>query len=87
VKIVWDERKRAANLDKHGMDFANVGAFDWDRAVILAGKVDRFGKRRLKAVGHYEGRIAVVIFAMLGSEAVSIISFRPAKAKEKKVLE
>jgi uncharacterized DUF497 family protein len=63
------------------------GAFDWDRAVILAGKADRFGKQRLKAVGYYEGRIAVVIFAMLGSEAVSIISFRPAKAKEKKVLE
>jgi uncharacterized DUF497 family protein len=40
----------------------------------------------LKAVGHYERRVAVVIFAMLGSEAVSIISFRPAKAKEKKVL-
>jgi uncharacterized DUF497 family protein len=66
------------------MDFADVGAFDWDGAVILAGKADRFGKRRLKAVGHFEGRIAVVIFAMLGSEAVSIISFRPPKPKKRR---
>jgi len=24
VKIVWDEPKRLANLDKHGLDFADL---------------------------------------------------------------
>ena len=30
----WDEGKRQANLAKHGVDFADMDAFEWDTAVI-----------------------------------------------------
>ncbi|TKT80951.1 BrnT family toxin [Aquamicrobium sp. LC103] len=75
MKIVWDEPKRLANLDKHGLDF------DWAHAVIEG---DR--DRRFKAISYFVDGAAVVIYAALGSEAISIISFRPASAKERRRL-
>ena len=31
---VWDEKDRQANLEKHGVDFAQVEAFDWSTARV-----------------------------------------------------
>ncbi|OHV75922.1 BrnT family toxin [Rhizobium sp. LCM 4573] len=82
MKIVWDERKRLVNLDKHGLDFAEIEAFHWETAVMEAGH-----SGRIKAIGYFEDGTAVVIFATLGTQAISIISFRPANAKEKRQLQ
>ncbi|MBY5570358.1 hypothetical protein HFO55_24430 [Rhizobium leguminosarum] len=81
MKISWDEAKRIANLQKHGFDFEDVYFFDWKNTVITTSHGGRF-----KAIGYYEDGTAVVVYALLGSEAVSIISFRPASNKERKVL-
>ncbi|MBY3211687.1 BrnT family toxin [Rhizobium laguerreae] len=81
MKISWDEAKRIANLQKHGFDFEDVYFFDWKNAVITTSHGGRF-----KAIGYYKDGTAVVVYALLGSEAVSIISFRPASNKERKVL-
>ncbi|WP_414815931.1 BrnT family toxin [Rhizobium sp. IY2] len=81
MKITWDEAKRIANLQKHGFDFEDVYFFDWKNAVITTSHGGRF-----KAIGYYEDGTAVVVYALLGSEAVSIISFRPASNTERKVL-
>ncbi|OLP44666.1 BrnT family toxin [Rhizobium oryziradicis] len=82
MRIIWDEPKRLANLHKHGFDFADVVHFEWETAVI-----DASHSKRMKAIGYYADGTAVVIFATLGTEAMSIISFRPASAKERKVLD
>ena len=80
MRIIWDEPKRQANLDKHGLDFALIESdFDFDKA-----RQERAGPKRLKAVGKLKGKIVVVIFAALGTESVSIISFRPASKKERR---
>lgn len=81
MRIIWDEPKRLANLHKHGFDFADVVYFEWETAVI-----DASHSNRMKAIGYYADGTAVVIFATLGTEAISIISFRPASVKERKVL-
>ena len=81
--LSWDAPKRLANLDKHGFDFEDVFAFDWSTAVISAGRPDRLGRPRRKAVGYFRGEVVVIIYAPLGSEAISIISFRHAKLKER----
>ncbi len=86
IRIVWDEHKRQANLEKHGFDFADVSDLDWATALIEEGGLDALGKRRLKAIGYFRDGTAAVIFMTLGTEAVSIISFRPASAKERKRL-
>lgn len=81
MKIVWDEPKRLANLDKHGLDFADVIHFEWETALITKSHTKRF-----KAVGRYDDGTAVVIYAELGTEAISIVSFRPANARERKLI-
>lgn len=82
MRLVWDEAKRLANLDKHGFDFADAIFFGWEDAMIV-----RTHSRRLKAIGRFEDGMAAVVYAELGMEALSIISFRPASARERKALE
>ena len=86
MKIVWDEPKRRANLEKHGFDFADVSELDWEHAVVEDGRPDADGRRRQKAIGYFRDGTAAVIFAILGSEAISIISFRPASDRERRRL-
>lgn len=87
MQMIWDERKRAANIAKHGLDFADVSELDWHHAVIELVRPDAFGQQRLKAIGHFMDGIAAVIFATRGTEAISIISFRPASTKERRKLQ
>jgi uncharacterized DUF497 family protein len=77
--ITWDEPKRLSNLDKHGLDFADIeGGFDFAGATITRSSDGRF-----KAVGTLNDSAVVVIFAMLGTEAISIVSLRPASKRER----
>lgn len=78
--IIWDEPKRYANLDKHGIDFAAIGV-----EFFLGAMVKPAREGRWVAIGELDG-IIVVIFATVGSEAISIISARPASAKERTLL-
>ena len=79
--IVWDEPKRLANLAKHGIDFAGIGP-----DFFLSARVGPARNDRWSAIGFHDG-VIVVIFATLGSEGISIISARPASAKERKMLQ
>jgi uncharacterized DUF497 family protein len=84
VKIVWDERKRLANLAKHdGLDFADLDEGFFERCMVVPGK-----DNRLIAVGQLtDGAAVVVIFTVLGSEGVSVISMRQANRKERRLLD
>lgn len=79
--ITWDEPKRLANLAKHGMDFAALDMTYFEGARIGMARPGRY-----KALGIVSGRAVAVVFAPLGSEAVSVISMRPASANERKLL-
>lgn len=81
MKIVWDEPKREANLAKHGMDFASLTLEFFETAMILTAK-----KNRLQAIGRLEDGTIVVIFVALGTEALSVISMRPARKDERKLI-
>lgn len=80
MQIVYDEVKRRSNLAKRGLDFADLTMGFFDRARTFETTQDR-----LMAIGEFEGRlIIVVIFRLLGQEALSVISMRPASRKERK---
>jgi len=83
VKFTWDETKRAANLEKHGLDFGAIDEAFFENAVTKPARGERF-----QAVGTLSGVSVVVsgIFSRLGTEAISIISLRPANKKERKFL-
>ena len=74
-------RKRLLNLDKHGMDFAHPTPSFFESGVIVAAK-----QRRFAVIGRLGASTITVIAAPLGTEAVAIISMRPANAKERKLL-
>jgi uncharacterized DUF497 family protein len=83
MKIVYDPPKRITNLDKHGLDFADLedGAF-FETALVIPSRDARF-----KAVGWLgDVLVVVVVFKPLGTEALSVISMRPASIKERKLL-
>ena len=80
MKILWDEPKRQANLAKHGMDFASLDLDFFASAVVIAGKAGRS-----MAVGRLNGA-TTIIYVHLGSEAISVISMRPASRAEKRLL-
>lgn len=80
MNIVWDEPKREANLAKHGIDFADITEDFFLSAIVRPAKDGRFA-----ALGELDGKIAV-IFAVLGTEGLSIISARPASRKERKLI-
>jgi uncharacterized DUF497 family protein len=56
---------------------------DWENAVGGDAGADRYRKPRKLAIGTYAGRLHVVVYAHLGSEAYSKISFRRASKKER----
>jgi uncharacterized protein len=35
MRILWDEPKRLANLDKHGLDFADLDEAFFDHALVV----------------------------------------------------
>ena len=80
MKIMWDEPKRETNIAKHGMDFADLTLEFFRDANIASAKSGRF-----IAVGELGGQpVIAVVFRPLGSEALSVISMRPASNKERK---
>lgn len=82
MEIVWDERKRQQNLDKHGLDFAALDLEFFAGALIIPAKEQRY-----LAIGEWNGRIVVaVVFSTLGAQALSVISMRPASRRERTLL-
>ncbi|SMC96632.1 BrnT family toxin [Rhizobium sp. RU36D] len=79
MEIVWDERKRRANIDKHGLDFADLTLDYFLSASIRPAKAGR-----LQAIGRLKDGTLSVIFLKLGSEGISIISMRPANIRERR---
>ena len=81
MKIVWDEPKRLANLDKHGLDFADLDETFFDNALVIP--LHNKSKRWVAIGVNTRGVVVVVVFARLGREGVSIISMRPASRSER----
>jgi uncharacterized protein len=79
MKVVWDEPKRLANLDKHGLDFADLNETFFDNALVLPTY-----NKRWAGIGKNIRGVIVVVFVTLGKEAVSVISMRPASKNERK---
>ncbi|MBP2560262.1 uncharacterized DUF497 family protein [Neorhizobium galegae] len=82
MKIIWDETKRLANIEKHNLDFAGLYfEFFLTSAIVPA----RNG--RMKAIGRLKDGAVAAIFVKLGSEALSVISMRPARKDERRLLQ
>ena len=89
MRFEWDEAKRQQNLrpepDGHGLDFADArNRFDFDTAEIGPSYSGKGGAPRFLVIGYLDGRLCALVMSPLGTEAMSIISLRPASRKEKR---
>jgi uncharacterized DUF497 family protein len=87
MKIVWDEPKRRQNVQDHGLDFQQTVDFDWAQAVVRSTYPSSTGRLRFVAVGLLHGDLFAVVFSPLGREAISVVSFRRASRRERRMYE
>jgi uncharacterized DUF497 family protein len=82
----WNRAKAAANLRKHGIDFADaVSVFSDDLAITIPD--ERFDEERFVTIGvDVFGRVLVVVYTMRGDE-IWFISARKATRQERQQYE
>ena len=81
MKLAWDKAKRLSNIEKHGLDFADLTLGFFEGAYLSPA---RFGRRI--AIGRLSDGTIAVIFLHLRTEALSIVSMRTASRKERALL-
>ena len=86
MRYEWDENKRAANLAKHGVDFADAGRFDWSLAIEATDDRSNYGKERWVALGLIGSRLHVLTYTVRG-ENMRLISLRKANRHEREYYE
>jgi uncharacterized protein len=81
MRFEWDERKRQANLAKHGLDFL-------DADLVFRGRhysypSEHQGEDRWVTVGLLEAREVALVWTTRG-DATRLISFRRARREERR---
>jgi len=83
--LSWDERKRLANLAKHGLDFAQAGCV-LDSRYRLDIPATRGSEARVTSISYVMKRLAVLTLVHVARDgAARIISFRRASTIEREV--
>jgi len=84
MRFEWDERKRLANLQRHGFDFPLVEKiFASDVVTLLDDRFD-YGEIRFITLGMFYGTV-VAIAHTEADEVTRIISVRKASKNEEEV--
>jgi len=76
----WHERKRAINLEKHGIDFADAMTI-WC-GFVATRRSAHASEERFVSVGEREGRIIAVVWTMRDGRR-QLISARKARTHER----
>lgn len=77
----WDEAKRLANIDKHGLDFAELGSLDLLAGVVIPDRRRDYGEERFRVYLRVDGVGRALCFTWRG-ERIRIISLRRARERE-----
>lgn len=82
MRYEWDENKRAANIAKHGVDFADAERFSWHSAMEAKDDRTQYGEERFIAIGFIDKRLYVIIYTTR-HRTIRLISLRKANKREK----
>lgn len=77
MRFTWDENKRKANLQKHGLDFADAEKVFDSPLVLLEDSRKGYGKQRMIGIGLLD-----LIVHIESEEEIRIISMRKADSNE-----
>ena len=81
MRYEWDESKREANLEKHGVDFLAALDFNWQTALVYEDARTGYEERRFWALGLIHERVHALVFTRRES-FIRIISLRKANRRE-----
>lgn len=81
MNFTWDEKKRQANLQKHGLDFADAGKVFNSPLVLFEDQRQNYGEQRMIGVGLLDF-LVVLIVHVESDEEIRIISMRKAGSNE-----
>lgn len=82
----WDEKKRKANLKKHGIDFETVWDLDWATVIDQPDLRSNYGEERFVLLGMIDERLHSVAYTWR-SKNMRLISLRKASMREKELYE
>jgi len=84
MRFTWDEKKRRANILKHGFDFVDAQeVFEGIALTFEDGRFD-YGEERFITLGLLKGTIVVIAHTENGDE-IRLISMRKATRHEQKI--
>lgn len=87
MQFEWDETKNLINIQKHGIDFADVPVmFDQEMLTRIDNRFD-YGEERWVGIGFLSLGVAVVVWTERRQNIVRIISARRANRHERKQFE
>ena len=77
----WDDDKARSNLEKHGVAFDAVRAFDWANAIETEDTRYDYGETRFQALGKIGDRYHVLVY-LQRKDSIRVISLRKANKRE-----
>lgn len=81
MRFTWDEAKRQANLNKHGLDFADVEQVFAGPMAIFEDTRETYGEQRLIGIGMLS-TVVILIVHVESDETIRIISMPEATSDE-----
>lgn len=83
MRFEWDAAKNRANIQKHGLDFADAWEiFSAPTLITLDDRTD-YGEDRWIGIGLLQGRVVVVVYTEPDADTIRIISLRKALTHER----
>ncbi|MBL1432746.1 MAG: BrnT family toxin [Gammaproteobacteria bacterium] len=82
MKFEWDEAKNVANLQKHGIDFADVVEIFDGVMLVQRDERDDYGEERWVGIGTVQSSLLVVIYTERHGDTLRLISARKATKYE-----
>lgn len=85
IKLTWNEKKRTANIQKHGLDF-----MDSDLVLLSPYRLDvetvRNSEQRIQSFAYvFDVLMVLSVVYVAGEDWRHVISFRPAHKQEREV--
>lgn len=88
LKFEWDDKKAISNLKKHGISFEEASTVfgDW-LAITIEDPLHSDDENRLIIIGKSDYLNTLVVVHVERSEAIRIVSARPATKNEQNIYE
>lgn len=83
MEFEWDETKNQANIEKHGIGFADAARIFEGPVLTRPDQRRRYGEERHVSIGRLSQEVLIVAAHTLRHGRIRLISARPASRRER----